>query len=192
MAVITGPGQGNKIPSGYKQGQIQKFTPEMMELWQTLFSHLGPDSYLSRLAGGDEDIFKEIESPALQQFAGMQGNIASRFSQGGGGAGSMSARRSSGFQNTMNKASSDFAQQLQAQRQQLRQQAIKDLMGMSNDLLNQNPYEQYLVPKKEKKSSGWSDIVGTMLGGAGGFAFGGPSGVLPGAKFGHDVSAGLF
>ena len=187
MTAITGPGQGNKIPSGYKQGQIQKFTPEMMELWQSLFSHLGPDSYLSRLAGGDEDIFKEIESPALQQFAGVQGNIASRFSQMG-----MGARKSSGFQNTMNKASSEFAQELQAQRQQLRQQAIKDLMGMSNDLLGQNPYEQYLVPKKEKKSSGWSDILGAGLGGVGGFFLGGPGGALSGAKLGYDVGKGMF
>ena len=192
MTAITGPGQGNKITSGYKYGQFQKFTPEQMQLFKQMFSNVGPESYLSRLAGGDEDIFKQIESPALQQFAGMQGNIASRFSQGGGGAGSMSARRSSGFQNTMNKATSDFAQQLQAQRQQLQQQAIMDLMGLSNKLLDQNPYEQFVKEKKKKETSGWSGLLGGGVGAVGGFLTGGPAGILPGASTGYKLSSGLF
>jgi hypothetical protein len=167
MAVITGPGMGNatgnKIPSGYRYGQLQKFTPEMMELWQSLFSHLGPDSYLSKLAGGDESLFKQMEAPALQQFSGLQGNIASRFSGMGSGA-----RRSSGFQNTINQASSDFAQQLQSQRQSMQQQAIKDLLGLSGDLLGQSPHGQFLV--KNKKQGFWQSLMGS--GGGGGLLSG--------------------
>ena len=53
-----------------------------------------------------------MEAPALKQFSGLQGNLASRFSGMGSGA-----RRSSGFQNTSNQAASDFAQQLQANKQ---------------------------------------------------------------------------
>jgi hypothetical protein len=151
---------GNKIPKGYKQGQLQQFTPEQMQLFQQLFSQVGPESYLSKLAGGDESLFSEMEAPALRQFSGLQGNIASRFSQGGG-AGSLGSRRSSGFQNTMNQASSDFAQDLQSKRQSLQQQAIKDLFGMSNDLLNQRPYEQFLY---EKKKPFWQELMGGQYG----------------------------
>jgi hypothetical protein len=138
----TGGMAGHKIPKGYQMGSIQQFTPEQMQLFQSLFSQLGPESYLARLAGGDQSLFGEIEAPALRQFSGVQGNIASRFSGMGTGA-----RRSSGFQNTMNQATSDFAQDLQSRRHGLQQQALKDLFGMSGDLLSQRPYEQFLTEK---------------------------------------------
>src|SRR5689334_25014616 len=104
------------IPRGYRKKQIANFTPEMMEQFQSLFSHVGPDSYLARLAGGDEEMFNQIEAPALQQFNQLQGNIASRFSGMGTGG-----RHSSGFQNYMTSASQNFAQQLQSQRMALQQ-----------------------------------------------------------------------
>jgi hypothetical protein len=138
----TGMSSGDRIPKGYQAGQLQQFTPEQMQLFQSLFSHLGPDSYLSRLAGGDEALFGEIEAPALRQFSGIQGNIASRFSGMGAGA-----RRSSGFQNTMNQASSDFAQDLQSKRQGLQQEALKNLFGLSSELFSQKPYERFLTEK---------------------------------------------
>lgn len=162
MTAITGPGQapmksgmgktGNKIPSGYKAGQIQKFTPEMMQLFQQLFGHTGPDSYLSRLASGDEDLFNEIEAPAMRQFQGTLGGIASKFSGMGSGA-----RRSSGFQNATSSAASNFAQELQSQRQGLQRQGLNDLFSLSNTLLGQNPYEQFLT---EKKPSFWESVGG--------------------------------
>jgi len=131
-----------RTPSGYSSGRIQNFTPEAMQLYQNLFQHVSPDSYLSRLAGGDESIFNQIEAPAMRQFSQLQGQNASRFSGMG-----LGARKGSGFQNAQNQATSDFAQDLQSRRQSLTQQAIKDLSGMSNELLNQKPYENYLVPK---------------------------------------------
>ena len=134
---------GNIIPKGYRQGQLQQFTPEQMNLFQQMFSNVGPDSYLSKLAGGDEATFNQMEAPALRQFGQLQGNMASRF----GGMGGTGGRRSSGFQNTMSSATSDFAERLQSQRQQLSRQALQDMMGMSNQLLNQRPYEQFLGKK---------------------------------------------
>jgi hypothetical protein len=131
-----------KIPSGYDKFSIQNFTPEQMGLFQQMFQHLGPEGYLSKLAAGDQGQFAEMEAPALRQFSGLQGNIASRFSGMGQGA-----RNSSGFQNTMSAASSNFAQELQSNRQNLQRQAIMDLMGMSNSLMNQKPYEQGLTEK---------------------------------------------
>jgi len=164
---ISGAGiSGNKTPSGYKQGQMQQFTPEQMQLFQQMFSHVGPDSYLSKLAQGDEGLFNQMEAPAMKQFSGLQGNIASRFSGMGGGA-----RRSSGFQNTMYQAGSDFAQDLASRRQTMQQQAIKDLMGMSGELLGQRPYEQFLV-EKQRRSNPWADIAGSFAGAIPGAAAG--------------------
>jgi len=155
----TGARAGNKIPSGYKSGQLQQFTPEQMQLFQSLFGHLGPESYTSRLASGDENLFAEMERPALKQFSGIQGNIASRFSGMGSGA-----RNSSGFQNTLNQETSDFAQKLQSRRQELQRQAIGDLMGYGNTLLGQRPYEQFLT---KNKPSFFENIMGGVEGALG-------------------------
>ena len=184
MSMVSGSGiSGNKIPKGYKSGQIQNFTPEMMNLFQSLFSHAGPDSYLSRLAGGDQEIFNQIEAPAMQQFSELQGGLASRFSRMGG----LGARKSSGFQNTANQATQNFAMQLQANRQQLQQQAIKDLFGISNQLLGQKPYEQFLYEKPEKEKKNWGGLIGAGVGGLGGFFLGGPAGAVGGAQQGYNL-----
>lgn len=187
MYGATGKQGGNKIPSGYKAGQMQQFTPEQMQLFQSMFGHVGPGSYTSRLAAGDEGLFDEMERPALKQFSGMQGNIASRFSGMG-----MGGRKSSGFQNTMNQYSSDFAQGLQSRRQDLQRQAIQDLMGMSNNLLSQKPYEQFLYEKKkplwEKLLAGLLPAGGAALGGM----FGGPAGAKIGGQAGSMASQGFF
>src|SRR6185436_17453328 len=104
-----------KAPSGYKS--FEQFTPDQMQLFQQLFSHVGPQSYLSRLAGGDESLFQQMEAPAFRQFDELMGQYASRFSGMG-----MGARKGSGFQNSTNAATSNFAQDLMARRQSLQQQ----------------------------------------------------------------------
>ena len=149
-------GMKDIIPKGYQKGQMQQFTPEQMQLFQSMFGHLGPDSFLSKLAGGDQSQFEQLEAPALKQFGALQGNIASRFSGMGAGA-----RRSSGFQNTMNQATTDFAQQLQSQRMGLQQQAIRDLQGLSGSLLQQKPYEQFIT---EKQMPFWKRLLAGISG----------------------------
>lgn len=153
MSGSRGPASGTKVGGGYKVGQVQQYTPEQMQLFSEMLGNVGSDSYLARLAGGDESLFQEMEAPAMKQFSALQGNISSRFSGMGSGA-----RNSSGFQNTMSTAAQDFAGQLQANRQGLMQQAIKDLHGMSTDLLNQRPYENFLIEPREKKS-GWQSFM---------------------------------
>jgi hypothetical protein len=156
---------GNKLPPNMKLGQINQFDDQQTGLYNRGFDQIGPDSYLSKLSRGDQGTFDQLEAPALRQFNELQGGIASRFSQGGGGRGSMSNRRSSGFQNTMNSASSQFAQQLQSQRQSLMRQAQQDIWGMSQDLLNQRPYEQFMY---EKQKNPWGTILGKSFGPVGG------------------------
>lgn len=166
---------------GYNVGRTNNFTPEQMDLFQSLFSHVSPESYTGRLATGDESLFGEMEAPALRQFSALQGNLASRFSGMGAGA-----RKSSGFQNVSNQAASEFAQDLQSRRQDLQRQAIKDLMGMSSEILGQRPFEEFLMEPKQKKSflqkilGGILPIGGSLIGGA----FGGPSGAALGGRIG--------
>lgn len=173
-----------KIPSGFKKGTLNNFTPEQMQLFQQLFGHLGPDSFLSKLASGDQGMFDEMEAPALRQFSGLQGNLASRFS----GMGGLGARKSSGFQNTINSAASNFAQQLQSQRQGLQQQALQDLMGLSNQLLGQRPQENFLI-QKQQNQSGLGGALGAGLGGLGGLLVGGPGASMQGAQLGYGIGS---
>jgi hypothetical protein len=147
---------GDKIPSGYKTAQLQQFTPEQLGLFQQLFGQVGPDSYLSRLAGGDEQTFNQIEAPQMRQFQNLLGQAGSRFSGLG-----MGAKNGSGFQNSTGQIVSDFAQDLASRRQGLQRQAIMDLHNMSQDLLNQRPYQRNLVSKEDNP---WYGIAGQLVG----------------------------
>jgi len=189
MARDRGQLSGEVIPRGFRAAQLQNFTPQQQKLFQRSFGQVSPESYLSRLAGGDEGLFEQMEAPALKQFGQLQRGMASQFS----GAGSFGARRSSGFQNQQSQAAMDFAQQLQGNRLNLQRQALQDLMGYSNMLLNQRPYERSLIDKKQKESGlgGWGSIGGGLLGGAAGFALGGPGGAFQGASLGAGIGSGF-
>jgi hypothetical protein len=176
----------NEIPSGYREGSMNQFTPEQHQLYRQQFEHVSPNSYLSRLARGEEGIFDEIEAPAMRQYQQQVGNLASRFSNYGTGG-----RHSSGFQNQATAGAANFAQGLQSKRQDLMRQALSDLMSYSQNLLGQRPYEQFITPKQQKESSGWGGFFGGALGGAGGFLAGGPTGALTGAKLGYDIGSGF-
>jgi len=157
--------QRDIIPKGYNKGQLSQFTPEQMQLFQQLFSNVGPDSFLSRLGRGEEDAFTESEAPAWRQFSQAQGQLGSRFSQLAPGA--MSAQRGSGFQNQAGQLGSDFAMDLASRRQSLQRQAIQDLMGISNDLLGQRPYEKGLFERPQHRPSTASQFGMAALGAGG-------------------------
>lgn len=173
-----------KAPKGYNK--FSQFSPEQQQLFEQSFSQVSPDSYLSKLAGGDQSTFEAMERPAWRQFQEAQGQLGSRFSQLSPGA--MSAQRGSGFQNQASQASSDFAMNLQAQRQGLQRQALQDLRGFTNDLLGQQSFG--LVEKPQKQRTNWAGIGGAALGGAGGFLLGGPAGAATGASVGYKVGSG--
>lgn len=167
---------GEKVPSGYRKYAVQNFTPEQMDLFSQLFDYLGPESFLSKLAGGDESSFDELEAPALRQFNELQGGLASRFSGMGTGG-----RKSSGFQNASNAASQDFAGQLQSNRQGLQRQAFMDLMGLSEGLMNQRPYTTGLAEKRQDQNNGAFSALGESLGAIPGYLTGGKKGAINGA-----------
>jgi hypothetical protein len=167
---LAGTGQNpfmdSKDPSGFRSGYLQQYTPEQMQLFQQQFGNVGPDSYLAQLAGGDEEAFAEMEAPAWQNLSRAQGQLGSRYSGMGTGA-----QKSSGFRNEQGQLGADFAQQLAAKRADYRRQALTDLMGFSNQLLGQRPYERYLVEKgpssAEKAMNMWGPLAQTGITAAG-------------------------
>ena len=128
-----------------------------------------------------------MEAPTHREFQGSLGEAGSRFSGLG-----MGARKGSGFNQNAGQLVSNFAQDLASRRQGLQRQAILDLHGMSQDLLNQRPYERSLVSREPDV---WTDIAG-KLGGAGTGAIvggirGGSQGAAQGINTGLDTSMQL-
>lgn len=174
-APMVGPtGRTGSKVKGYNIGQIQNMTPEQMQIMQQMGDQVGPNSYLARMAGGDQSMYEEMEAPAMKQFSALQGQMGSRFSGMGQGG-----RNSSGFQNSMNQAGSDFAGQLQSQRLELRNKALKDLMGMSSDLLDKKPYETTYT-QKDPKTGGWGGAMSGAASGASAGSMFGPWGTAIG------------
>lgn len=177
--------EGDKVGKNQKVRQIQNYTPEQLELQRQGEQRVGPNSYNARLAAGDPALFAEMEAPAFRQFNQLQGQNASRFS-GLGGQGALSSRGSSGFQNTAGAQSSNFAQDLQARRQELMRQATLDLHNMSQGLLNNKPYSRWVDEEEPDQGWDWGGIAGATGGAILGSA-GGPMGTLQGAATGYSA-----
>lgn len=176
---------GNIIPKGHRYGQLNQWTPGQHDVFARQMEMAGPDSYLARLAGGDQSAFEQTEAPSMRQFQELQGGLASRFSGMGSGA-----RRSSGFQNTMNQASSDFASELASRRMNYQRDAISELKNMYSEILSQKPYEQFLIQNQPKGPSGWQKLLAGGLTATGAIA-GGIGGGLPGAQIGASAGSAL-
>lgn len=172
-------------PHGYSKFRSNNYTQAQNQQYNRLYGLVGPESSTYKTAMGDQSQFDEMEAPALRQFGALQGNLASKFS----GAG-MGARRSSGHQNSQNAAAQDFAGQLQANRQGLQRQAVQDLMGLSQQLLQSGPYTSGYAAKgaKEGIAGGYGGPTGTVLGTIGGSYYGQPA---AGAAIGN-ATGGLF
>jgi hypothetical protein len=187
-----GGGRNDIIPKGYRGGSLQKYTPETMDLFNSLFGQLSPDSDLYKMASGDESYFNEMEAPAWRDFSGALGGLANRFSIGSGGR-STGTMKSSGFQNTGTAAASNFAQDLASKRQGLTRQALQDLFQMSHMLFNDQPYERILAGKEQKEPGFWNQALSSFAqsaGKAGGEALFGGGGGGGGIKSGGLSSGG--
>lgn len=144
-------------PQGYQMTQTPNFSPEVMKLYNNLLSSLGTGpqqglGYLTKLASGDEDIFKQIEAPAYQALQQGMAQTAGRFSGVGG-------QDSSAFANALAGQQGQMSQNLAANRQQLQQQAIQQLLGYSQNLMNQKPYDYQL---QEEGDMDWENLVKTF------------------------------
>jgi len=178
--------EGDKVGGNQKVRQLQNYTPEQMELQRRGEERVGSGSYLDRLASGEPGMFNEVEAPAYRQFNELQGGMASRFSQGGGGQGAIGSRRSSGFQNTANAAASNFAQDLQSNRMALTRQAQQDLFNMSQGLLSNKPYDRW-VEENQDQGFDWGGAAGAAGGAIVGGFTGGPMGAVQGGTMGYNA-----
>ena len=154
---------GSMIPrgniSGYKQRNIPQYTNDQMQLFQMLLGSLlggeglgGGMDFMSKLASGSPESFKDIEQPAFRQLQGQLGQLGSRFADAG-------ALGSSGFQQMASGATANLASSLQSQRLGLQQGATERLLQLAQSILGQRPYEQIY----QKKSSGLSGLLSKAL-----------------------------
>jgi hypothetical protein len=146
----------------YRAASVPQFTREQSQLFKNLFNQVGPEGFLGQLASGNPELFQEMEQPDIERFNELLGGLSSRFS----GMGDLGARKSSGFQNSATRAASDFAQALRSQRLGIQQQSLRDLLGLSESLLNQRPFEQFFLPQKVKQPGFWSNLFSGLAGGA--------------------------
>lgn len=189
---VRGRAAGDKFgsqvqgPEGYNVRAFQQFTPEGLDLLQSLFSHAEPGGYLSKLASGDQSAFGDIEAPMWQDFESALGLGAQRFMNPSHQA-RQSLKGSGGFQRGLGQASSDFAMKLASNRQNLQRQALQDLFGISESLFKQKPF-QYEYTEKPDRQSFIQRLLQRGLpiaGAAAGGAFGGPAGAQLGMNVGN-------
>lgn len=150
--------------TGYKAVHLPTKTPEQMKLFSQLAGGaqggIGPilEQLRGLAGGGSEEMFGQLEAPALRQFQQLQGATGARFSGLGSGA-----QRSSAFQNAQTSGAMELAERLQSQRLGLQQGAQDRLLALVEALLGAQLGENFLVPKKQ---SGWQSFLGG-LGGVG-------------------------
>lgn len=164
-----------KAPSGYEIANVQQYTPETLNLYNKLLSSVS-GSYLpsgigklGKLAAGDEAAFSQVEKPYYSALQKALGQSAGRFSQYGTGA----------FQQAQAGAGQSLRENLAAQRQQISMNALQSLLGLSQSIFSNQPYENVLVPEKERSS--WLPVIAGALTGAG---IRGPAGAYTGATVG--------
>ncbi len=153
--------------TGYKQINMPTMNANQQQLTQMLHGLLGGSSgglaqglqQSGRMAAGDQSQFEQMEAPAMRQFNELLGGLGSRFSGMGSGA-----RNSSGFQNTMGEAGASLAEKLSSKRMDYQQQALAQLLGLSESLLGRSTFNSALIPKKK---SFFSELMGGMSGGLG-------------------------
>jgi len=152
-------GFGLKQPKHLRQ--VPQFNPGQMNLFQSLLGGVQPGStqgldFLSKLAGGNEEMFNQLEAPAFSNYQKTLGDLGSRFAQFGG-------VDSSAFQNAVTGAGADLAQNLQSQRSQLQSDAISKLLGYSGQLLGQRPYEIVQQGQREGNAGNIGNMLGQYL-----------------------------
>jgi len=172
MSAVAGAAAPTSNISGYKLRQTPQFTPGQMQLFQQLLGGLeggggvgGGLDFLSQLAGGEEGAFEQAEAPAYSAFNKMAGQIGSRFS-------GLGARDSSAFQQALSGGAAGLSEGLGAQRLGMRNQAIQSLLGLSQNLMGQRPFETSL---QEEGGINWQELLGGLGGTALG-SIGGPIG----------------
>lgn len=174
---------GAKIPKGYEMFQVPTRGGQSASTYSML-SQFFPE--LLQQAKGAPGAFQAIEQQGQDLFnQKIAPGIASRYA--GSGIGS-----SSGMQNSLAAAGKDFTLGLQAQRAELMNQSMQNVLSLGNLLLQRPDVETY-VGQKQQKPSFWDQMlgIGLPIAGAGigaglGYFAGDP---LTGAKIGGKLGS---
>jgi len=150
MAVLAGlnglsgmTGKGEKHGSTYSKGarnaiddvlqSIKGMKGDSMDITQNQQYQQGNDYFNSLF--NDQDFFNKFEAPAMRQFEEMQGDIGNRFA----GMGSGGSTGSTGFRNQMAREGQNFATNLAANRGQMQQNAVPQMLGYA-----QQPFQNLM------------------------------------------------
>ncbi len=156
---------------------IPKLSPEMIQQLGGLTSQTGQGlqgavGNLAGLASGNQQSFEQQEAPIYSAYNKQIGQLGSRFAGFG-------ALGSSAFQNATAGATSDLAQNLMANRQNMQNGSIDRLLQLYQLLLGNQTAEE------EDPGFDWGGFFGNIGGGAlSGLLSGGPGGALAGAGLG--------
>lgn len=158
----------------------------LMEMLQNFLGGGGGDmpgmGYLQGILGDDPNLMSQYEKPMMRQFnEQVVPGMAERFSGSG-----MGSRNSSAFQNQMGQAGQRLSEGLGAQRAQLKQGAMNQILQMLG--ISQDPsQENMFVAGQEGMGSSLFQGLGQGLAQAGGASmFGG----MPGLNFGGGSGSG--
>jgi hypothetical protein len=147
--------QGFSAPKGYSPVVMPKYNPQQQDFLKNLLNQLQGGSssavqHLSQMAAGSPAAFEGQEAQAMKFF---NNKLAPSISQQYAHQGMLG---SSAFQGSLANAGQELSENMYNQRQDLQQQSIRDLLGLSTSLAT-NPTNEYGVvakPKKEKFSFG--------------------------------------
>lgn len=168
---------GSKLPKGFEMFQVPTRGGQSASTYSML-SNFFPE--LLQQTQGAPGAFQAIEQQGQDLFnQKIAPGIAQRYAGSGIGA-------SSGMQNSIAAAGKDLTLGLQAQRANLMQQSMRNVLSLG-DLLLQNPDQQTFFGRKEQKPSFWDQFLSMGLPIAGGIAggfLGGPGGATIGSSLG--------
>jgi hypothetical protein len=155
-----------KVPSGYGMYSLPTMgggQKDIYEMLKSQFMQGGGDIYqrLFGMAKGDQDLFNQLEAPAIRQFQQqIAPGIAQRYA--GSGIGS-----SSGMQNALAGAAGNLAENLQGQRMGLMQQSMHDVLHLGDMLLG-SPTQQFGLVQKQNLMNQLMQLLGAGVSQAGG------------------------
>jgi len=150
-----------------KTQTFSQFSPQQLQFMNSIMSQAGGPlgqafGNIGNILSGSPEAFKGFEAPAMRQF---QEEILPNLAAGFGGLG---AQSSSGAQQTFARAGERLSENLAAQRANLQQGAIQNLMGLINPAM-QGTQQTAIRPE----TFGFLGNVGSGLGSGLGMALGG-------------------
>lgn len=163
-----------------KMKQYSTMTPEQMGVQSGIYdflqggkSNMPGGDYMQSLFSNDPSAFRAYEAPMMRQFnEEVVPGLAERFSGSG-----MGGRQSSAFQNQMGQAGMKLSEALGAQRANLRQGAMSNIMqmlGLSQTPTFENVYQAGQPGAAQGIFSGLAQGVGAgMMSGFNPIAMGG-------------------